>query len=264
MSVQKGTIVMLANYHTHTSRCRHARGEDREYVEHAVSHGMKVLGFSDHCPWIFEDGYVSGTRMLPSELDGYFSSIEALKKEYAGDIKLYIGFEAEYIPEQMEAQDRLLADYPVDYMILGQHFTHREPLSPYTGFPTDDAGELVLYVDQCIEGMESGRYKYLAHPDLLNFTGSPELYEEHFTRLCRYLKEHDIPVEINLLGVREGRHYPSDRFLSIAQKVGNTAIIGCDAHFPEALSDPEPMRVCRLIAEKYELPLVEFLPGMGE
>lgn len=89
---------MLANYHTHTFRCRHAYGEDREYVEHAIVHGMKVLGFSDHCPWVFGDGFVSGTRMLPTQLDDYFSSPTALKKEYASDITIYIGFEAEYIP----------------------------------------------------------------------------------------------------------------------------------------------------------------------
>ena len=101
---------MLANYHTHTKRCQHARGEDREYVESAIAHGMKVLGFSDHCPWVFGDGYVSGTRMRPDQLDDYFRSLTELKREYSSDIKIYIGFEAEYIPELMEAQDRLLAD----------------------------------------------------------------------------------------------------------------------------------------------------------
>lgn len=27
---------MKANYHTHTTRCQHAFGEDREYVEEAI------------------------------------------------------------------------------------------------------------------------------------------------------------------------------------------------------------------------------------
>ena len=71
---------MLANYHTHTSRCNHARGSDREYVENAIKHGMKVLGFSDHCPWVFPDEYVSGTRMLPSQIDDYFKSLKDQKQ----------------------------------------------------------------------------------------------------------------------------------------------------------------------------------------
>lgn len=43
---------MKANYHTHTFRCKHADGEDKEYVEAAIKAGIKTLGFSDHCPWI--------------------------------------------------------------------------------------------------------------------------------------------------------------------------------------------------------------------
>ncbi|MGN0592353.1 MAG: PHP domain-containing protein, partial [Ruminococcus sp.] len=163
---------MLANYHTHTVRCQHAQGEDKAYVEAAIQSGMKVLGFSDHCPWIYKDGYVSGTRMLPGQLDDYFYSMEQLRREYAREITLYIGFEAEYIPEQMEDQNRLLADYPIDYMILGQHFTSPEPYCAYSGFPTESEAELEKYVDTVIAGMETGKYSYVAHPDLMNFTGS--------------------------------------------------------------------------------------------
>ena len=253
---------MFANYHTHTFRCHHAYGEDREYVEAAVAAGIKVLGFSDHCPWVFPDVYVSDIRMTPAETDGYFKSLTDLKREYAGDIKLYIGFEAEYIPELMEKQDALLADYPVDYMILGEHFIDREPFGEYTGFGTDDEKTLLRYVDTIIEGLETGRYKYVAHPDLLSFRGPDNVYDEHFTRLCAYLKEHDVPVEVNLLGLRDGRHYPSDRFFRIAQRVGNKAIIGCDAHFPEALTDLAPMEKCRAFAENYGLEVVDFLPGL--
>ena len=51
---------MIANYHTHTWRCRHADGTEREYVERAIEGGLKILGFSDHSPYPFPDGYDSG------------------------------------------------------------------------------------------------------------------------------------------------------------------------------------------------------------
>ena len=73
---------MLANYHTHTTRCQHAEGEDRQYIEAAIQAGYKILGISDHCPWVFQDGYVSHIRMTPSQMDEYFSSFDLLKKEY--------------------------------------------------------------------------------------------------------------------------------------------------------------------------------------
>ena len=254
---------LYANYHTHTFRCKHAQGEDREYVEAAIKGGFKVLGFSDHCPWFFDDGHVSGTRMLPKELDGYIASIDNLKKEYKSDITIYVGLEAEYIPELMEKQNKLLQDYTLDYMIIGQHFIQREPYSAYTGFPTEEESNLKTYVDLIIEGMETGRYLYVAHPDLLNFSGSSEIYEKHMLRLCQYLKSKDVPVEINFLGFHGQRHYPSDRFLQIAKKVGNTAIIGVDAHNPDSLLCQMDIEACQRYAENHGLKLLEELPIKG-
>lgn len=254
--------MLRSNYHTHTARCGHAAGEDRQYVEAAIRSGKKVLGFSDHCPWVFDDGYVSGIRMAPGALDGYFDSILSLKKEYAGDITIYAGFEAEYIPELMEAQDRLLADYPVDYMLLGQHFTSREPFGAYTGYAPETEEAFIRYIDLLIEGMDSGRYVYIAHPDLMPFHKDSAVYSAQYLRLCQYLKAHNIPVEINLLGLVEKRHYTSEQFLDIARKAGCSAIIGCDAHSPDRLDCRSGEALCEDLAAKFHLPLVDFLPGL--
>lgn len=254
--------MILANYHTHTARCRHATGEDKAYVEQAIAAGMQVLGFSDHCPWNFPKGYQSPTRMLPEELDGYFHSLLDLKREYAKDITIYIGFEAEYVPDMMEEQRELFAPYPIDYMLLGEHCTINEMYGIYTGNETRREEKLKEYVDTIIQGIDTGKYQYVAHPDLIHYIGEEVIYQKHMKRLCQYLKQRNIPVEINLLGLSQHRHYPSARFLSIAQEVGNNAIIGCDAHIPEQLSDQKLIQDGIELAEKFHLPLVEFLPGL--
>ncbi|MFU0827331.1 MAG: Histidinol-phosphatase [Lachnoclostridium sp.] len=252
---------MLANYHTHTFRCNHASGEDKEYVEAAIRAGMKVLGFSDHCPWIFDNGYISGMRMLPQDIDDYFDSLQRLKQEYSGDITIYIGFEAEYFPELIDAQTEFFKDYPLDYMILGQHFINREPMNG-AGNPTTDEMILKKYVDNVIEGMETGKYQYVAHPDLINYIGPKGIYEYHMKRLCQYLKDKNIPIEINLQGLSGNRHYPSEHFLSIAQKTGNSAIIGIDAHDPKRLENTQLQNKCLTLVKKYNLPLMDFLPNL--
>lgn len=255
---------LIANYHTHTFRCKHAKGEDREYIEAAIAGGIKILGMSDHCPRIYDTDYVSGTRMLPEQIDSYFYSLEGLRKEYKKEITLYIGFETEYVPELLEAQNKLFEGYPIDYMILGEHFTGIEYCSPYTGFETNRESELAKYVELVIEGMETGDYLYVAHPDLLNYSGPDEIYEKYFTRLCEYLKCKDVPVEINMLGLIEGRHYPSRRFFEIAGKVGNTAIIGCDAHSPDRLANKKYMKMCEEFGKTMGLTIVETIPGFDE
>lgn len=250
---------MYANYHTHTKRCKHAQGEDREYVEAAIEAGMRVLGFADHCPWIFPNDYVSGIRMDRSEIDSYFHSLMQLREEYADDIRLLIGFESEYVPELMEAQDRLFANYPLDYMILGQHFLGIEEGSTYMGNPTEDEAILEQYVDMVIEGLDSGRYAYLAHPDLIHFVGEKETYDFQMRRMLSYMLENSYPVEINMLGALQGRHYPSTRFLQIVGEMGNACIIGVDAHSPDLLKNREGERICRQLVEKYGLRLRELL-----
>ena len=253
---------MFANYHTHTFRCQHASGDDRQYIEDAIRNGMKILGFSDHCPWVYPDDYISNIRMHYSEVEDYFTSLTKLRDEYQKEITIYIGFESEYLPELLPAQDKLLSDYPVDYMILGQHFVTREP-SNYTGRVFQDEKLLEAYVDSVIEGMGTGRYAYLAHPDLMGFSGSQEIYDKHYTRLCQYMKEHHFPLEINLLGMYLKRHYPNAHFWKLAGEIGCTAILGCDAHNPELLDFRTLQEQGRMLAYQNGLKLIDFLPELN-
>ena len=105
--------------------------------------------------------------------------------------------------------------------------------------------------------METGKYLYVAHPDLFNYVGSEDIYVKHMTRLCEYLKSKSIPIEINLLGVVEHRHYTSARFLKIAKAVGNSAIVGVDAKNPERLSNIQINKQCEDLANKFGIPLVK-------
>ncbi|MBQ2467372.1 MAG: hypothetical protein II506_06345, partial [Lachnospiraceae bacterium] len=66
---------MYANYHTHTPRCMHAVGEEREYIEAAIKHKFSVLGFSDHVPQPYREGVVSGFRLRLVLVDYFFSTL---------------------------------------------------------------------------------------------------------------------------------------------------------------------------------------------
>ena len=87
---------MLANYHTHTPRCGHATGTEREYIERAIEKGMKVLGFSDHTPQPYPEDFHSGMRMGMDEIENYTGTLSALKEEYKDDIRILIGYEQDY------------------------------------------------------------------------------------------------------------------------------------------------------------------------
>ena len=140
--------------HTHTFRCGHASGTEREYIENAIAAGFDTLGFSDHAPYVFRDGYYSGFRMRPELQEDYVTTLLALREEYKGKIDIKIGYEAEYYPEFFEDFLKLITRYPVDYLIMGQHFIENEMSGKYSGVSSDDEGYLKQYVDQVIEGMK--------------------------------------------------------------------------------------------------------------
>lgn len=241
--------MITANYHTHTARCMHATGTDRDYVEAAIKAGMKTLGFADHAPQVFPHGHVSPWRMPPQGLAEYVASLTALKEEYRGRIDILIGLETEYLPDLFDDFKRLIDGSGIEYLILSHHaYGNEYDLRYPAGHPmagkavhafhrTDSEEQLNAYVEREIAGMRTGMFSYVAHPDGLQFIGDPVVYCRQMRRLCEEAKALDLPLEINLLGLHEGRHYPAERFWDIAAEVGNTAIIGCDAHHPAELCD---------------------------
>lgn len=226
---------MHFNLHTHTYRCHHASGQERAYIENAIVSHMDLLGFSEHVPYPFADGHESGFRLFRKDMDNYFTVLNRLREEYKNEIRILIGFEAEYYPLYFGAMLRGIAPYRPDYLILGQHFTNNEEDGVYCLVPTDSEAHLANYTSEVIEGLSTGKFTYLAHPDVINFTGDPALYKKYMTTLCRAAKQLAVPLEFNFLGFSERRIYPSERFFRIAAEVGNEIVLGCDAHHPDAM-----------------------------
>lgn len=232
---------MIANYHTHTVLCRHAKGDIHEYVDTAIQNGLKILGFSDHVACdLSAYGHHSRYRMEVSEIPQYISMVQSVRKEYAGQIRILLGYECEYYPLVFcQVLDRI-TEYECDYLILGQHFTFNEFDGVWSNAPTEDPAVLRQYVDQVIAAMGTGKFSYVAHPDLIHYVGPDhDLYLGEMSRLCRAARELDVPLEINCLGLSEGRQYPRADFWELVAQEGCRVILGSDAHRPEAVGNPE-------------------------
>jgi len=253
---------MIANYHVHTSRCRHAIGTDEEYIQKAIAEGIKILGFSDHAPYIYPDGYESYYKMTPEESPEYFSSLRALKEKYRDKIEIHIGYEAEYYSDLWE---RTLAFWkstnPPEYLLLGQHFisheyaSREELIHSQTG--TDRPEMLKKYADDVIAGLNTKRFTYLAHPDVVNFRGDLDLYRQEMTRIIKEATRLDIPLEVNMLGLYEKRNYPNEAFWEIAAKYEPRVILGFDAHEPYRVADKEEIAATLRFTDKYKLNVID-------
>ena len=246
---------MIANYHTHTHRCNHAVGREEEYVQEALKAGLQILGWADHTPYIFPDGYYSHFRMRPAQLPGYIQTIQELRSKYP--IEMPIGLETEYYPKHFPRLIEFLRDFPIDYLILGQHFIGNEYDSLYSGMVTCDRDVVRAYCRQSMEAMNTGLFTYFAHPDLIHYGEDRKFYQAKVREMCQEAKNCGIPLEMNLLGLREGRWYPNRWLWEMAAEVGNDVILGCDAHTPDALNHPESERQALALIRELGLNLLE-------
>lgn len=247
---------MISNYHTHTPRCLHAVGTEREYIESAIESGLNYLGFSDHSPYFFSGDYYSDMRMRPNELENYVYVLEQLKKEYQKDIAIHIGLEAEYYPTYFHQLISLCEQYPIEYMILGQHHLKDEMGTPYLADYNTNPIDVIDYHKQCLEALKTGKFLYFAHPDLVNFDNDMDLYKREMKQLCLEAKELNIPLEINFHGIWNNRNYPNPVFWEIAGEVGNEVILGSDAHQPDHIYDPVIYEKAMHLVNTYHLHLL--------
>lgn len=240
--------MIKTNYHTHTTRCKHAEGLDEEYVIAAINAGFTEIGFSDHAPWPKLPIEFQAIRMDVSEFPDYFQSIKRLQRQYANKIKINIGLEAEYYPDRMDYMKKLLEETPLDYLVFGNHFHLLEVRGRYYGNYSDTSHLVEHYKEDSINGLKTGLYKIFAHPDL--FVRSINQWTDEIEQMSREIiqcaKDMKVVLEYNLGGIRNFSHleytYPYHKFWELVAELKADVIIGVDAHSPQDFYDTESIK----------------------
>ena len=235
----------MYNYHTHTSRCGHAIGEDEEYVIEAINASYKGIGFSDHVmlPGL-KQSYI---RALYEKKEEYYCSIKSLKEKYKDKIVIYTAFECEWDNYYQKYYKKLLDEHEVDYLIFGNHtcyFKGKE--ERYLKFISPKR-YLYRYLETSLKAIRSGLFKIMAHPDLFMSKVKWNKDCEKISKLiCKEAKKYNVVLELNcgcfinekpkeMFGEIRYR-YPYNKFWEIAKKEGNTIVVGIDAHAPSAFT----------------------------
>lgn len=246
---------MNFNYHTHTIRCGHASGTDEEYIQRAIENGIKFMGFSEHIPLMYPDGHETGYRMPTSKTEEYFKTLGNLREKYADKLEIKIGFEMEYYPNSFEKMLNFAKSVGAEYLLLGQHFIVEEYPGPaeYSSIPNGDVTKLKTYVDRLVSAIKSGFFTYIAHPDMINFTGDASIFKEEIKKICVASREYNIPLEINFLGIRDNRNYPNEFFWQIAGEENSPVTFGFDTHDILNAFDGESLKKAKEIVKKYNL-----------
>jgi histidinol-phosphatase (PHP family) len=237
---------VIADYHIHTRMCRHAEGEPREYVERAVALGMTEMGFADHLPflggWEPLHDLTDDWAMRVDELDEYCSVVQDLAREYAHDLRILLGIEADFIPQTLDDTAAALEQYPFQYVIGSVHI-----VGDRFGFDHPEmAGRLPAYgldrihlesLDLTRQLAESGLFDVAGHLDHAKKFGPPadaEAVAAAATAALRAVAAAGMCLEINTGGLRKaiGETFPGPGLLAEARALGIPLVLGSDAHKP--------------------------------
>ena len=233
----------ISNFHTHTYLCNHATGRPVDYVLAAKNDGCSELGISDHCPYpdLHEQNWLN-CRMSVNQIEEYINDVKEAAK--VADFKVHLGFECEYDKNFLSwYRDELKGRYGAEYLVFGPHWVTKGNIHPYAPEFNHDKKLLFKYTRQVIEGIQSGLYSILAHPDLF-MSGWLEWDSEAESCLKDILeaaKSQNLPVEVNGYGIVKGLFetsrgirygYPYHEFWELVALSGAKVICNSDAHTP--------------------------------
>ena len=229
----------IPNLHTHTSLCKHAKGNPADYCEVAQKHS-DIIGFSDHCP--FPDDRNNAERMLFAELTEYSDLVEDAKKRYPG-MTVFRGIEAEFYEDIGKDfySDTLLNKYSMDYLVGSAHYCSDKKGNQFH-FSNYKADLKVAkyFCDLTLKIIESGLFLFVAHPDafMVPYDNATKEHESMFKDIISCATQYNVPIELNGMGIRYKRNYPCRRFWEIAAEYSNLqTVISSDAHKPDHLFD---------------------------
>lgn len=247
------------NLHSHTLRCKHAKGYPIDYAKAAAEKGIRILGMTDHTP--FPDNRSLMIRMDIAELDDYIREVHEAQEAYP-QLKILLGLECEYFPEYDDYYKMLREEKKMDYLIGSVHFyMYKGKVQGFWGGFRMDREAYHCYADAYIQMMESGHFLFGAHPDLFGSSVDEwnEDSEECAEMICAAAERLGMPLEMNVSGwlkqeqqanklgfasAEEAesaghpcpRPYPQDNFWRVAAKHHIKAIVNSDAHDPDVLT----------------------------
>ena len=228
--------MIIADLHNHTPLCNHATGSIEQYIEKAISLGIKHFGFADHAPMDFDTKY----RMSFEQMREYENSVLRAKEKYKDKINILLGYEVDYLKGHMD--ERVLSA-DVDYLIGSVHFIDKwgfdnpEFIGNYEGKNIDEIWQ--SYFDTVQEMAQSKLFDIVGHLDLIKvFKFMPQKNIQEIAKdalLC--IKEADMVLEINMAGFRKpiNEAYPSTILLKEAYKLDIPITFSSDAHEPNQI-----------------------------
>ncbi|MBL1226865.1 histidinol-phosphatase HisJ [Enterococcus sp. BWR-S5] len=254
--------------HTHTEYCPHGTVEDTELlIQRAIQLGFTKYSITEHAPLPPAINKIAGgdsemwttASMALNDVDNYFKRMENLRKKYASEIVIHIGFELDYFPEFEDWTTDFLNEYGplTDDGVLSVHFLPGQnglrgidyTFEEYRDGITIPSGSFknaqTLYYERVLQSLQAdlGKWK----PTRLGHISLCQKFERFFEEstdyspntvalideLLQQVKERNYRLDLNTAGFRKKGYtqsYPQPWILEKSHALGIPLIYGSDSH----------------------------------
>jgi len=235
------------DFHVHEHHSGDAKGASVEdYCRVAEERGIDEVGFATHLIIAGPDVVYS---IPPEQIPEYFEEIDAAQSN--SSVKLRIGLEVDYFPEEERRLASILDEHPFDFIMGSLHYIEGHDVISRKGFEASLTGRRIgealdVYYGYWKDAVKSGLFDIMAHPDYFRrplhaIRPDPLTYEEYGSRVFEAidsLKSYGVGVEVNSSGYRHGIEdcYPTLGFLRAVKEAGIEMVtIGSDSHSADQL-----------------------------
>ncbi|KUO52502.1 MAG: hypothetical protein APF76_05565 [Desulfitibacter sp. BRH_c19] len=217
---------MTVDYHIHAvghGDRKHTKNEIKPFIEKAVELGLMEIGFADH-DWHLSD----------IDMDNY----KELRREYS-NIKIRVGLEFEYFPDQVEKIRQVIHSNNFDYTIGSVHFLgnwnfdHLDYIKEYENWTTENF--YIKYYETLLGCIETGLFNIAGHLDLVkifNYRIDAQKALKLANPVLDEIKNQEMVMEINTAGLYKPvkEFYPSLDIIKLAVEKNIPLTISSDAH----------------------------------
>lgn len=229
-----------ADLHTHSTFSFDGTATVREMAEKAISLGMEVLALTEH---IDVNEYYCDEFRMHELIPLAAREMPSLIEEFSGKITLLYGVELAQAHRYKALTERLLGEYPFDYIIGSLHAVRGQADFYVLDYPRLDINALFAqYFDEILAMLEYGRLDTIGHLTypLRYITGRCRIavdlgiHRDKIAAVFTAAAKKDIAVEVNTGGLRAtgyGKLDPHEEFLALYRECGGRLIcFGSDAH----------------------------------
>lgn len=229
------------DYHLHTRFSFDSEADPESYIQKAIKEGFDEICFTDHRDFDYP--------IDPFELDlsSYFPTMEALRDQYANQIKVKIGVEMGLDTDHIQEINDFVASAPFDFVIGSIHVIHHTEFyyGEYFKNKTKEEAHKEFFLEtlKCVQTFDC--FNILGHLDYIMRYGpytdksvDHQAYQDIIDEILLTLIKKGKGIEVNTSGYKVNKTcgFPNFDIIKRYYELGGRIVtVGSDSHVVETV-----------------------------